>query len=114
MLAALEEHFPAEARWTHPEGGLFVWVTLPDYVDTGSMLAEALDAGVTYVPGDSFYPGASGGKNCMRINFSYESPENIAEAIRRLAEVIEARLELYRVFIEAGAIDPDRAPINTH
>ncbi|WP_251213180.1 PLP-dependent aminotransferase family protein [Adlercreutzia murintestinalis] len=114
MLAALEEHFPAEARWTHPEGGLFVWVTLPEYVDTGSMLAEALDAGVTYVPGDSFYPGASGGKNCMRINFSYESPENITEAIRRLAEVIEARLELYRVFIEAGAIDPARAPINTH
>lgn len=114
MLAALEEYFPPEATWTHPEGGLFIWVTLPEYVDTGSMLAEALDSGVTYVPGDSFYPNASGGKNCMRINFSYESPENLTEAIRRLAEVIERRLELYRVFIEAGAIDPDRAPINTH
>lgn len=114
MLAALEEFFPPEATWTHPEGGLFIWVTLPEYVDTGSMLAEALDAGVTYVPGDSFYPAASGGKNSMRINFSYESPENLTEAVRRLAEVIERRLELYRVFIEAGAIDPDRAPINTH
>ncbi len=90
--------------WTHPEGGLFVWVTLPAYVDTGSMLAEALDAGVTYVPGDSFFPEGSGGKNCMRINFSFESPENITEAIRRLASVIEKRLELYRVFLEAGAI----------
>ncbi|MDO4291059.1 MAG: PLP-dependent aminotransferase family protein [Eggerthellaceae bacterium] len=104
MLAALEEYFPPEASWTHPEGGFFVWVTLPEYVDTGSMLGAALDAGVTYVPGDSFYPNASRGKNCMRINFSYESPENITEAIRRLAGVIEERLELYRVFIEAGAI----------
>lgn len=106
MLAALEEFFPEEATWTHPEGGLFIWVTLPDYVDTGSMLAEALEAGVTYVPGDSFYPEGRAGKNSMRINFSYESPENITEAIRRLAEVIESRLELYRVFIEAGAIHP--------
>lgn len=114
MLAALEEFFPEEATWTHPEGGFFVWVTLPDYVDTGSMLAEALEAGVTYVPGDSFFPGGREGKNSMRINFSYESPENIREAIRRLAEVIESRLELYRVFIDAGAIKPDQAPINEH
>ena len=104
MLAALEEYFPPEASWTHPEGGYFVWVTLPEYVDTGSMLGAALDAGVTYVPGDSFFPNASRGKNCMRINFSYESPENITEAIRRLAGVIEERLELYRVFIEAGVL----------
>ena len=104
MLAALEEYFPPEASWTHPEGGFFVWVTLPEYVDTGSMLAEALDAGVTYVPGDSFYPDGDQGKNCMRINFSYETPENITEAIRRLANVLEDRLELYRVFIEAGAL----------
>lgn len=114
MLAALEEYFPPEVRWTHPEGGMFIWVTLPEYVDTGSMLAEALEAGVTYVPGDSFFPGGMQGKNSMRINFSFETPENINEAIRRLAEVIEERLELYRVFIEAGAIKPDRAPQNSH
>ncbi len=104
MLAALDEFFPPEATWTHPEGGFFMWVTLPEYVDTGSMLSAALDAGVTYVPGDSFFPNASAGANCMRINFSYETPENIEEAIRRLAGVIEDRLELYRVFLEAGAI----------
>lgn len=104
MLAALEEFFPPEASWTVPEGGFFVWITLPDYVDTGSMLAEALEAGVTYCPGDSFYPDGKRGKNCLRVNFSYESPENIAEAIRRLAAVIEERLELYRVFLEAGAL----------
>lgn len=114
MLDALEEFFPEEASWTRPEGGFFVWVTLPEYVDTGSMLPEALEAGVTYVPGDSFYPDGKNGKNCMRINFSYESPDNIREAIRRLAEVIESRLELYRAFIEAGAIKPDQKPKLEH
>lgn len=114
MLKALEEYFPPEVTWTHPEGGMFIWVTLPEYVDTGSMLAEALEAGVTFVPGDSFYPDGVHGKNSMRINFSFETPENIEEAIRRLAEVIEERLELYRIFIDAGAIKPDRSPNNCH
>lgn len=106
MLAALDEHFPPEATWTHPEGGFFVWVTLPEYFNTDSMLAEALEAGVTYVPGNSFYPDGVTGRNSMRINFSYETPESINEAIRRLAAVIEDRLELYRAFLEAGAIKP--------
>ena len=104
MLAALEEYFPPEATWTHPEGGFFVWVTLPEYVDANSMLAEALEHGVIYAPGDSFYPDGKRGRNCMRLNFSYEHPDTITEAIRRLAEVIEDRLELYRAFIAAGAI----------
>lgn len=104
MLAALDEHFPPEASWTRPDGGFFVWVTLPAYFDTGSMLSEALEAGVTYVPGDSFFPGGTMGKNSMRINFSFASPEDIAEAIRRLAAVIDERLELYRVFLDAGVL----------
>ena len=104
MLAACEEYFPPEVTWTHPEGGFFVWVTLPPYVDTNSMLAEALEHGVIYTPGDGFYPDGKQGRNCMRIAFCYESPENLEEAIRRLAEVINDRLELYRAFIAAGAI----------
>lgn len=104
MLEALEEYFPPEVTWTHPEGGFFVWVTLPSYVDAGSMLNVALEKGVTYTPGDGFFPAASGGKNCMRLAFCFEDPENITEAIRRLAGVIEERLELYRVFLDAGAI----------
>ena len=104
MLDALDEYFPPEATWTRPEGGFFVWVTLPSYVNANSMLAEALDHGVIYAPGDSFYPDGKRGRNCMRLNFSFESPEHIREAIRRLAEVIEDRLELYRAFIAAGAI----------
>ena len=104
MLDALDEFFPPEATFTRPEGGFFVWATLPPYVDANSMLAEALDNGVIYAPGDAFYPDGQRGRNSMRLNFSYESPENIREAIRRLAEVIEDRLELYRAFIAAGAI----------
>ena len=104
MLDALDEYFPPEAVWTRPEGGFFVWVTLPQYVDANSMLAEALDHGVIYAPGDSFFPDGKRGRNSMRLNFSYESPENIEEAIRRLSEVIEDRFELYRAFIAAGAI----------
>lgn len=103
MLAALEEHFPAEARWTKPDGGFFVWVELPPYVDCASMLAEAVEHGVTFVPGDGFFPDGSG-RNCMRLAFCYATPEAIAEGIRRLSEVIDDRLELYRAFIAAGAI----------
>jgi 2-aminoadipate transaminase len=103
MLAALDEHFPPEARWTRPDGGFFVWVEMPAYVDCSSMLAEAVEHGVTFVPGDGFYPDGRG-RNCMRLAFCYAEPEKIAEGIRRLAEVLEDRLELYRAFIAAGAI----------
>lgn len=103
MLAALEEFFPPEATWTHPEGGLFVWITLPEYVDTPQLLSVALENGVTFVPGDGCYPAGSGlGKSSMRVCFSFETPEKLREAIRRLAVVIEERLELYRTFMKAG------------
>jgi len=104
MLAALDEYFPAEARWTRPEGGFFVWVELPAFVDTGALLAEAVEHGVTFVPGDGFYPDGRGA-NCMRLAFCYAEPARITEGIQRLAEVIEDRLELYRAFIAAGAIE---------
>lgn len=105
MLEALDEHFPPEATWTHPDGGFFIWVTLPPYVDTDQMLSVALDHGVTYVPGAGCFPDGRG-KNCMRIAFCYEEPDNIREAIHRLAEVIDERLGMYRVFIAAGVL-PD-------
>ncbi|MDO9108894.1 MAG: PLP-dependent aminotransferase family protein [Coriobacteriia bacterium] len=107
MLAALEEYFPPEASWTRPEGGFFVWVEFPEFLDTKTMLAEAVEHGVTYVPGDGFYPDGRG-RNCMRLAFCYAEPEAITEGIRRLAEVLEDRLELYRAFIAAGAL-PDRS-----
>ncbi|NTW29011.1 MAG: PLP-dependent aminotransferase family protein [Coriobacteriia bacterium] len=103
MLAALEEHFPPEARWSKPDGGFFVWIELPAFVDCSMLLAEAVERGVTYAPGDGFYPDGRG-KNCMRLAFCYAEPEAIAEGVRRLAEVLEDRLELYRAFIAAGAL----------
>lgn len=104
MIAALEEFFPPEATWTKPDGGFFLWVTLPSFLDTDQMLSLALEQGVTYVPGKGCHPGG-GGISSMRLAFCYESPENIREAIRRLALVIEDRMELYRAFIRAGAIE---------
>lgn len=101
MLSALEEFFPPEASWTHPEGGFFLWVTLPPYFDCDRMLPQALDAGVTYVPGTSSFPDGRG-RNCMRLAFCYETPENIREAVRRLAKVIEGRMGLARALIRAG------------
>jgi 2-aminoadipate transaminase len=106
MLSALEEHFPPEARWTHPQGGFFVWVELPRFVDCKAMLAEAVDKGVAFVPGDGFFPDGTG-RNCMRLNFSFPTPEQIGEGVQRLAEVLEDRLELYRAFIKAGAISEE-------
>jgi 2-aminoadipate transaminase len=103
MLAALAEHFPADVTWTRPEGGFFVWVTLPAHLDTKALLAEAVERGVTFVPGSDFYPDGRG-CNCMRLAFCYESPEQIAEGVRRLAEVCEDKLELYRAFVAAGAM----------
>jgi 2-aminoadipate transaminase len=100
MLEALDEFFPPEATWTQPSGGFFVWVTLPDFMDTGQMLSIALEKGVTFVPGDGCFPAGSGlGRNCMRIAFCYEEPQALREAIRRLAAVIEDRMALYRAFL---------------
>ena len=108
MLAALKEFFPPEASWTKPAGGFFVWVTLPNHVDTTQLLSKGLEAGVTFVPGDGCYPNDSGkGRNTMRLAFCYEEPEAIREAIRRLSLVIEERLELYRAFINAGVLKED-------
>ena len=103
MLAALAEFFPADVTWTHPEGGFFVWVTLPAHLDTKSLLAEAVERGVTFVPGTDFFPDGRGA-NSMRLAFCYESPEQITEGVRRLAEVCEDKLELYRAFVAAGAV----------
>lgn len=104
MLEALSELFPKEAQWTHPEGGFFVWVTLPEYINTDSMLSVALKHGVTYTPGSGFYPNGEGGISSMRLAFSYETSDRIYEAISRLAKVINENLGLYRVFLDAGAI----------
>ena len=103
MISALEEFFPPEATWTHPEGGLFVYVTLPPYFDTEQMMSAALENGVAYVPGTNCFPDGQG-RSSMRLAFSYEPEDKIREGVRRLSEVIADRMELYRAFLKAGAL----------
>lgn len=103
MLEALAEHLPADVTWTRPEGGFFLWVTLPEHLDTKALLAEAVERGVTFVPGSDFYP-AGEGSHRLRLAFCYEEPVKIAEGVRRIAEVLEDKLELYRAFVRAGAV----------
>ncbi len=88
MLDALEEHMPEGVCWTRPQGGLFLWVTLPQQIDTTEMLKQAIEEKVAYVPGESFYPDGSG-KNTMRLNFSYSCPEKINEGIFRLGKAVK-------------------------
>jgi 2-aminoadipate transaminase len=91
MLRAMEEHFPEEVRWTRPEGGLFLWVTLPEGLDSTALLQHALERKVAFVPGTSFHP-VGGGDRTMRLNFSYCMPERIEEGIARLGSVLRQRM----------------------
>ena len=91
LLELLDEHMPAGVRWTHPEGGLFLFLTMPEGFDAVKFYDRALDAGVAYVAGEFFHPDRSG-KNTMRLNFSFMSPERIAEGIRLLADLLDAEI----------------------
>lgn len=95
MLEALEEHLSGIAEWTHPQGGLFVWAALPEFIKTSEMLAAAVDAKVAYVPGSGFFP-YEGGESCMRLNFSYSEVETVQEGIKRLSKVIKREITLAR------------------
>ena len=89
MLAGLEREMPAGVRWTTPRGGFFLWVTLPEQCETDAMLPDATDRGVIYLPSSWFYPDRSWTRS-LRLNFSAQPDERIAEAMRRLAETINA------------------------
>jgi 2-aminoadipate transaminase len=91
MLAALEEHFPPSVNWTHPEGGMFLWATLPEGIDAGEILEKAVERKVAFVPGGPFHPNG-GGENTMRLNFSNAQPEMIREGIARLGQVLKEEL----------------------
>jgi 2-aminoadipate transaminase len=94
MLDAMAEHFPREATWTHPQGGLFIWATLPDYIDTTDLLARALQKSVAFVPGRAAYLDGRGGSS-MRLNFSGVPEDQIREGIRRIGEVIREQVAMY-------------------
>jgi len=92
MLEALEEFMPEGVKWTKPEGGMFIWVTLPDGIDSKKMLERAIKKGVAYVPGEAFYAHRDV-KNTMRLNFTYVDEDKIMEGIKRLAETIKEELK---------------------
>jgi 2-aminoadipate transaminase len=91
MLEALEEYMPVEVRWTHPQGGLFLWATIPASMNTVDVLKTAINRKVAFVPGGAFHP-RGGGQNTMRLNFSNATPEKIVEGISRLAGVLKEEI----------------------
>lgn len=94
MLDALAEHAPAEATWTRPQGGLFIWATLPEWVDTTDLLARALSRNVAFVPGRAAFVDGRGASS-MRLNFSGVSEDDIREGVRRIGEVVAEQVGLY-------------------
>ena len=98
MLDALAEFFPREAEWTQPSGGLFIWATLPEFIDTGDLLAKALrEERVAFVPGSAAYVDGRGGSS-MRLNFSGADVDGIVEGIRRIGKVVDEQLALFSTF----------------
>jgi 2-aminoadipate transaminase len=94
MLDSLAEFFPREAEWTRPAGGMFIWVTLPDFIDTTDLLARALRDNVAFVPGAAAYLDGRG-HSSMRLNFSAAGEDEIREGVRRIGEVIKEQVALY-------------------
>lgn len=95
LLEALKAEFPDGSMWTRPEGGFFVWATLPGDINTGDLLVKAIEENVAFVRGDAFFVDGQG-SNSMRLNFSYMPEHLIEEGIRRLGRVIKEQLELSR------------------
>jgi 2-aminoadipate transaminase len=95
MLEALAEHFGERARWTTPQGGLFIWATLDDRIDTTDLLALARKTeGVAFVPGRAAYVDGRSGASSMRLNFAGVADSDIREGIRRIGSAIREQLGL--------------------
>jgi 2-aminoadipate transaminase len=109
MLEALRAHFPREAAWTEPQGGLFIWATLPDYIDTTDLLARALDENVAFVPGRAAYLDGRGGSS-MRLNFSGSDEAAIREGVRRIGKVVAEQVGLYGTLTGATPASSAAAP----
>jgi 2-aminoadipate transaminase len=108
MLAALEEHLPPEATWTRPQGGLFIWATLPDYLDTSDLLARALRENVAFVPGRAAFLDGRGGSS-MRLNFSGVDEAAIREGVRRIGKVVAEQIGLYSTLTHRTVTPPASA-----
>ena len=91
LLSLLQEHMPQGVKWTHPEGGLFLFLTMPEGFEAVKFYDRALDAGVAYVAGEFFHPDGSG-KNTMRLNFSFMTEDKIRAGIKLLADLLKTEL----------------------
>jgi 2-aminoadipate transaminase len=112
MLDALADHFPPQAEWTRPSGGLFIWATLPDFIDTTDLLARALQENVAFVPGEAAFLDGRG-RASMRLNFSGSDEEAIREGIRRIGEVVTEQVQLYGTLtgeMQAVELPPEQPP----
>ncbi len=97
MLAALETYLPEGCSWNVPDGGFYVWLTVPEGVDTKAMLPRAVTARVAYASGTGFYADGFGSRQ-LRLSYCYPTPERITEGVRRLAHVLEAELDVVHTF----------------
>ncbi len=110
MLEALAEYFPRQATWSAPEGGLFVWATMPDYINTTDLLAKALRENVAFVPGEAAFVDGRG-SGSMRLNFSAQTGDEIREGIRRIGAVVAEQVNLYETMTGTHEIvRPDDPP----
>lgn len=91
IMSALEEYAPPGVEWTRPAGGFFTWVTLPEGMDSGALLPKATAAGVSYIPGASYFAHAPGARH-LRLAFSFLPPDQLTEGVRRLCQVIQEAL----------------------
>ena len=97
MLAALEENLFGIATWSRPEGGFFIWLKVPDHLDTKEILADTVRKKVAFVPGTGFYADGRG-RNAARLAFCTESRDNIEKGIKILSEIIKDKIRLYKSF----------------
>lgn len=88
MVKTMEEEFPSNVKWTNPDGGLFLWVILPENVSARDVAVKALEEKVAFVPGGSFFPNG-GNENTLRMNYSAMPDDKIVEGIKRLGKVLK-------------------------
>jgi DNA-binding transcriptional MocR family regulator len=114
MLDALAAHLPDGCTWNVPDGGFYVWLTVPEGVDTKAMLPRAVTARVAYASGTGFYADGLGSRQ-LRLSYCYPTPERITEGVRRLAGVLEAELDVMHTFgtsprVSLGRAEPRNGP----
>ena len=93
MLNAMDKYFPKEGvTWTKPDGGMFIWVTLPEYINTDNLMKEAVARKVAFVPGSAFYTPGKEKYNSLRLSFVTVPPAKIEEGIKTLGELIKEKI----------------------